>query len=1061
MATAATTTTTDQSRNSEDNGIGHRTIRARHRRNTSAIEPDPRFYSGRNPVPRIESLWTDVYANERESSPENNEKREEERKRKAIESSKKVVDPITGRSVQICDAKYAPPPEIEKTQPEVHPPQAWHQFMEELRNLTLKYIVFVMTTFIILNGCLPLPYSISIFITIAGGVTWWRNVESVWTDIIHNAQTTQGVDRMHTQGSEGNESAEWLNGTIAKLWPQVNADLFSSMVDLLEDVMQASIPSIVNEVKVTNVGQGTNPIRILSLRWLNESEVPGGPTERLNEQEEVGEWAALEVAFAYRASPSGSSAASKAKNANLLIHLTFGVKGVMGTPIPVWVELRGCTGICRVKIQLIPDPPFVKLATFSFMGMPKIEIAAVPLNQRFFNVMNLPVISDFINSSIKTAAKEFVAPSNYTLDLSKILVGEDTKKDLLAIGVLVVHINCAEAIRAADINGKSDCYVTLSYSKYAKPLWSTRIIFGDLNPVWDETAILLVNADEVKASEKLSVTLWDSDRFTADDIVGRTEVDVTELVRNRGQLSKRRDRLQGFKDGHYMPGHINWSVVFHGKRDMNQDLATSGIDERLPGDFEESEEFKSKNSKVDSEQETRVGYIPPDPAFPAGILSIQIHNIIALERHSTTGSKGRPASRRGGTSNIEEEEADNLPSAYCSIILDQEKIYKTRVKPMTSKPFFNAGTERFVRDFNASTVLIVVSDSRMREIDPILGVVEFKLKDVLKNSSMISRYYPIQGGIGYGKMRVSLLFRSIDAQLPRPLLGSSIGTIRIISKHISSAGITDKEVREADYITFQTPLVSKRAPQSENDNGWSPVGSSRTPFGLGVRNRHSVPLILYFRRDSKLRRDKTYAAAVLWLKDIPDEEDTTVKLDVYQPQDLDGFIQNCGMEGQVQKSWGKHVGRVELVVRFNRGLAMGSRAHLRAAEQEKDFADVLEAQRCITRDDPNVTDSSVSSDSEGGIGVDGTGGGEDDDEDTSGVSSDEGGETGGIGGLKRRFSKKRDMQRELHKRERGVMQWKGARTLAWVGKGVKDAGKGVKGHFKMEPRRPNVETEVP
>lgn len=151
---------------------------------------------------------------------------------------------------------------------------------------------------------------------------------------------------MHIQGSEGNESAEWLNGTIAKLWPQVNADLFSSMVDLLEDVMQASIPSIVNEVKVTNVGQGTNPIRILSLRWLNESEVPGGPTERLNEQEEVGEWAALEVAFAYRASPSGSSAASKAKNANLLIHLTFGVKGVMGTPIRMQNFRHRCTEYC-------------------------------------------------------------------------------------------------------------------------------------------------------------------------------------------------------------------------------------------------------------------------------------------------------------------------------------------------------------------------------------------------------------------------------------------------------------------------------------------------------------------------------------------------------------------------------------------------------------------------------------------------------------------------------------------------------------------------------------------
>lgn len=421
----------------------------------------------------------------------------------------------------------------------------------------------------------------------------------------------------------------------------------------------------------------------------------------------------------------------------------------------------------------------------------------------------------------------------------------------------------------------------------------------------------------------------------------------------------------------------------------------------------------------------------------------------------------------GQSAAIEEEESENLPSAYCSIILDHEKIYKTRVKPMTSKPFFNAGTERFVRDFRASTVLVVVMDSRLREIDPILGVVEFRLKDVLKNSSMISRYYPIQGGIGYGKIRVSLLFRSIDAKLPKQILGAEIGSLEIVSKHISSKNITDKDVRNADYITFQVPLTSKRALQSPDGSGWQPVGSSKKGFRLGVRQRHSVPCILYFRRDSKLRRDKTHAAAVLWLKDIPDDEDTTVRLDVFQPQDIHGFIQNCGVQGQVQKRSGRHVGYVDVVVRFHRGLAANSRAHQRAAEEEKDFADVLDAVRCIVHDNHTAGVDSVSSDSEAGTassersahGDEG-----EDDEDTSGASSDEGGEVGGIHpikGLKKRFSKRREMQRELHRRERGVMQWKGARTLAWVGKGVKDTGKGLKGHFKMEPRRPNVETEVP
>jgi hypothetical protein len=70
--------------------------------------------------------------------------------------------------------------------------------------------------------------------------------------------------------------------------------------------------------------------------------------------------------------------------------------------------------------------PFVKLGTFTLLGMPKIEIAAVPRNRRFLNVMNLPVISDFIYSSIRAATRQFVAPFNYTLDIGKILRGDDT-----------------------------------------------------------------------------------------------------------------------------------------------------------------------------------------------------------------------------------------------------------------------------------------------------------------------------------------------------------------------------------------------------------------------------------------------------------------------------------------------------------------------------------------------------------------------------------------------------------------------------------------------------------
>ena len=58
-------------------------------------------------------------------------------------------------------------------------------------------------------------------------------------------------------------------------------------------------------------------------------------------------------------------------------------------------------------------------------------------------------------------------------------------------------------------------FLTLIF-KFGKPLYSTRIITGDLNPVFEETAFMLVTQDEVKADENIAAMLWDSDRWTAE-----------------------------------------------------------------------------------------------------------------------------------------------------------------------------------------------------------------------------------------------------------------------------------------------------------------------------------------------------------------------------------------------------------------------------------------------------------------------------------------------------------------------------------------------------------------
>ena len=47
--------------------------------------------------------------------------------------------------------------------------------------------------------------------------------------------------------------------------------MFSSTADMLEDIMQASVPGIIENVRVAEINQGSNPLRILSLRALPDT----------------------------------------------------------------------------------------------------------------------------------------------------------------------------------------------------------------------------------------------------------------------------------------------------------------------------------------------------------------------------------------------------------------------------------------------------------------------------------------------------------------------------------------------------------------------------------------------------------------------------------------------------------------------------------------------------------------------------------------------------------------------------------------------------------------------
>jgi hypothetical protein len=111
---------------------------------------------------------------------------------------------------------------------------------------------------------------------------------------------------------------------------------------------------------------------------------------------EEGDFVNVEVAFAYRARAESKNMKNRAKNAHL--YLAFFLPGNL--KLPVWVEMRGLVGVMRLRLQLCPDPPFFSLCTLTFLGQPKVDMSCIPLTKRGLNIMDLPLISNFVQSAV-------------------------------------------------------------------------------------------------------------------------------------------------------------------------------------------------------------------------------------------------------------------------------------------------------------------------------------------------------------------------------------------------------------------------------------------------------------------------------------------------------------------------------------------------------------------------------------------------------------------------------------------------------------------------------------
>ena len=471
--------------------------------------------------------------------------------------------------------------------------------------------------------------------------------------------------------------------------------------------------------------------------------------------------------------------------------------------------------------------------------------------------------------------------------------GDDVKRETDAIGILVMKIHKADNLARQDRRGPgADPYLTISFSKYEKPMYATRIIEGDLNPVWEEEAVVLVNVDHVKRQENILLRLWDSDKGSPDDVAGNIEFSLQELILKPKKMIKREDQLHSIAGGEAQ-GVLSWEVGYFPRAS-----------------------FPSKDG-IDAIQ--ILTNLKPNSDLRSGVLSLTIHQCvnINLPMMNQNNDPTQDDSKENEDDPDVEEDMGYLPSVYCTVDVNDQLFYRTRTKSITTAPIYNSTLEIFIRDWETAVLAFAARDVQRKGRDTLIGFCRLPLRDLLTNSSIVTKWLPLDGGSGSGRIKVTALFRSMEVILEKNFTGWNVG--RFSLSRISSTSGATKVVIKSDG---QTKTLTA------TDGSFN----MESQLSLAVFHRHLSPIIFEVSSSTQ----STFGTAVLWLSTVKDNESGEHVLPIWKTDNVSRLVQNRITEGDEHMSL-ERVGEISVTAIFQPGLSDDFSGLAENADEEDTF----------------------------------------------------------------------------------------------------------------------------
>ena len=293
---------------------------------------------------------------------------------------------------------------------------------------------------------------------------------------------------------------------------------------------------------------------------------------------------------------------------------------------------------------------------------------------------------------------------------------------------------------------------------------------------------------------------------------------------------------------------------------------------------------------------------------------------------------------------------------------------------------------------------------RVSGADPILGLTSIELSTAFSKACQLTRTYPLLGGLGWGTgeqsirllrhvtvrpsygcayvypVRISLLFKAVDAQLPHGISSYEVATIRLNSfsmkrppgwstNKLAVIVQTDADSKTIPYDTDVTPAKRRQSSGRRSISSTHSVASTNTMpehasdptlkpdvldwrlqdrgvvYAVPVEYRHSCFLVFRFmRRSGRLKKDIYLGMACIRLQEIPDNSTCQRTVPIYETPDInkacDLALDRAAAMERNEEDPQKHLPMVDVSFNLFAGI---SKAHRKLAKRDKRLAHVYDA----------------------------------------------------------------------------------------------------------------------